>query len=313
VKRNAGIVTAAVLGAALVSGCRSTAATEERRTIRYLSWTTAGSFSNDLIARLGAALPDARVETEHTSGSLVVVSSVNEGKGDFGFSTADIAYTAYRRGIDQAQYPHTNLRAIAVRWVNSIYAIVPSTSDVRTIADLRGKRVGVSVQGSGYELLTRLILETYGLSYADMQARFVEADRLTDALRNRELDAIMLSATPLSDLSKVRDAGFRVVPLDRDAVKRLQSQYPFVKTVTLDRDGLGPRDSMTVGVDSVLVCRADLDEPAAYQLTKVLYQILSDLARSEPAIDPGNASATPIPLHPGAARFYREQEVLNES
>jgi TRAP transporter TAXI family solute receptor len=181
------------------------------------------------------------------------------------------------------------------------------------VSDLRGKRVGVSVQGSGYELLTRITLEAYGIRYADMEPRFVEADELIDALRRGELDAVMMSATPLSPLSAVRQGHFRVLPIDRDAVKRMQAQYPFVKRVPLDRDGIGSRDQMTVGVDSVLVCRADLDEPTAYALTKAFYGLLSDLARKEPAIDPANASATPIPLHPGAARFYREQEVLNGS
>jgi TRAP-type uncharacterized transport system substrate-binding protein len=111
----------------------------------------------------------------------------------------------------------------------------------------------------------------------------------------------------------MRQQGMRVVPLDRDALQTLQGQFPFVKTVALDRDGLGSRDQFTVGVDSVLVCRADLDDQTAYALTKAFYGLLSDAAKTQPGIDPDNASATPIPLHPGAARFYREQEVLNES
>jgi TRAP-type uncharacterized transport system substrate-binding protein len=72
-----------------------------------------------------AALPDFDVVNEETSGSLVVLSSLQEGKGDFGFSLADAAYVAYRHGSNRIR-PHTNVRAIAVRWVNSFYAIVPA-------------------------------------------------------------------------------------------------------------------------------------------------------------------------------------------
>src|SRR4029077_20037296 len=111
------------------------------------------------------------------------------------------------------------------------------------------------------------------------------------------------------------EAGLQVIPIDRQIVNNVRAQYPFVKVVPLETKLAPGTDQITVGVDSVLVCRAGLEEPIAYELTKAFYGLLSDLAREQPsaAINPGNASATPIPLHPGAARFYREQEISNES
>jgi len=311
--RRIGVIALALLCAVALSGCRREVTTQEHRTLRYLTWTSVGQFSNDLIARVGHALPGTQVETEHTSGSLVVLSYLQHGKGDFGFSLADVAYTAYRRGIEPELFPHTNLRAIAVRWVNAVYVVVPQASDIRRVEDLKGKRVGVVPQGSAGELLSGMILEAHHLTYADVKPRFIPVDQLIPALQAGELDAIMPSATPVSDFAELRQSRLRVVPLGKDAIKELQGQFPFVKTVTLERDGLGPTGTMTVGVDSVLVCRADLDDRTAYELTKAFYGLLSDAAKTQPGIDPENASATPIPLHPGAARFYREQEVLNES
>jgi TRAP transporter TAXI family solute receptor len=301
-----------------LAGCRQTAAAAPRRTLRYLTYLTpnsTGSFSADLVARVKTALPNVDVVNEETSGSLVVLSSIQEGKGDFGFSLADAAYVAYRRGLEPNLTPHTNVRAIAVRWINALYAVVPRESSYKTMADFRGKRVGIMPRGSAGELLTRLVLEAHGVQYSDVTPTFVDVDQLTE-LREGRLDVAILTATPVSNLdADVAKSGLRVVPLQPDVVSRVRGQYPFVKIVPLERDLTGKPDLVTVGVDSVLVCRADLDESVVYELTKAFYVLLSDRARAQPgvAIDPSNMSATPIPLHPGAARFYREQEVLNES
>jgi TRAP transporter TAXI family solute receptor len=287
--------------------------------LKYLTYLTpsTGSLSSDFVTRVKAALPNIDVVNEETSGSLVVLSALQERKGDFGFSLADAAYLAYRHGIEPNASPYTNVRAIAVRWVNSFYAIVPRASPYRTLADLRGKRIAVMPRGSAGELLTRLMLEAHGLQYSDVKPSFIDTDedRLT-ALREGRLDVVTVTATPVSNLlAEITRAGFRVIPIQREVVSRVRSQYPFVKVTPLNDEMAGGVDQITVGVDSVLVCRADLDEPIAYELTKAFYGLLSDLVRAQPsaAINPGNASATPIPLHPGAARFYREQEISNES
>jgi TRAP transporter TAXI family solute receptor len=285
-----------------------------RQVIRYLSWTTAGTVSADLVARVQAALPDVTVTTEHTSGSLVILSSIQHGKGDFGFSYADVAYTAYRRGMEDDPYPHTNLRAVGVRWVIAVYAIVSQSSGIRTLSDLKGKRVGVVPKGSAAELLTRMMLDASGLRYSDIKPQFLDNDRLTEDLREGSLDAVMWSAPALANVRDAIASGrFRVLSLAGDIVGRLRAQYPFIKVVPLEAALTGSPSSVTVGVDSILVCRADLEESIAYVLAKSFYAQLSDLARTQPDIDPENASATPIPLHPGAARFYREEEILNES
>jgi uncharacterized protein len=306
---------ALLMAGATLAGCRQNAAAPQR-TLRYLTWTSSGSFSFDLVARVSAALPDVQVVTEQTSGSLVVLSSVQQGKGDFGFSLADVAYLAYRRGIDPDPFPHTNVRAIGTRWINALYAAVPRNSDIRTMADFKGKRIGIVPRGSAGELLTRLMLEAHGLQYGDVKPTFLEVDRLTTELRQGRIDVAILTGTPLSNLhADITEAGLQIVPIQREVVSKIRGQYPFVKVVPLNAELSPGADLITVGVDSILVCRADLEEPIAYELTKAFYGLLSNLAREQPsvAINPGNASATPIPLHPGAARFYREQEISNES
>src|SRR5262245_2012999 len=95
-------ITAALLVSGTLAGCRRVSPSPSKRTLKYLTYLTpsTGSFSSDLVTRVKAALPNVDVINEETSGSLVVLSALQERKGDFGFSLADAAYVAYRHGIE---------------------------------------------------------------------------------------------------------------------------------------------------------------------------------------------------------------------
>ena len=98
-------------------------------------------------------------------------------------------------------------------------------------------------------------------------------------------------------------------------MRRIRADYPFLKPAIIPRGTYTGQtgDIATVGVDNVLVCREDLPEEIVYRLTKAFFAALPELSRVHAAamlIDPDQAPATPIPLHPGAARYYREREIL---
>jgi hypothetical protein len=282
--------------------------------LRFLAWTSTGPFSSDLIARFNT-LPNVKIVTEQTAGSLVVVSALQDGRGDFGFSQADVVYLAYRRGIEPNMQPHTNLRAVAVRWINSLNVVVPRDSSIHGVEQLKGMRVGIVPAGSAGELFTRIVLDAHGLAYSSIQPTFIENDEMPSHMLRGELDAVIMVGTPVTDrFSEPAGSHLRLVPVRRAIINQIRARYPFVKLVDI-RTGEGSRSDHadTVGVDSVLVCRKDLSEEIVYQLTKEFASLLSNVSRSAPQLagfDPDAASATPIPLHPGAARYYREQQML---
>jgi len=304
-----------VLSGVLAAACGShDPGTPAPRILRYLTPASTGAFSAGLTGRVQTAMPDVDVQSVHTSGSLVVLSRLQQGTGDFGFSLADVAYMAYRKGLDAEPYPHANLRAIAVRWMSTMYALVPRDGALKSVSDFRGLRVGIVQPGSAGELFTRILLEAHGLSYDNVFPVFTEPEALAAGIKNGTLDAAMYPATPLNDVNSVMERfRLRAIELDRAVVRGLQAEFPFIKSVSLDTGLVGSSGRLSVGVDSVLVCRADLDEQLVYGLTRVFYSILSDMSRTQSGVDPNTAAAAPIPLHPGAARFYREQQVLNES
>ena len=103
--------------------------------------------------------------------------------------------------------------------------------------------------------------------------------------------------------------------LTPDAVDHLRSAFPFFKPATIPKGTYKGQDDdlITVGIDGLLLCRDDLPEALVYAMTRSLFDALPSLARSQPSarlINVNRAPTTPIPLHPGAARYYRERDLF---
>jgi TRAP transporter TAXI family solute receptor len=316
-RRRVGAVCAALLASLCTAACWSGAAATPPPQ-RLILWSgIAAGFTNDLIRRFNIALPQTHVDLQATSGGVVVVSAVDGGQGQLGLAQSDVVYLAYRRGIERNLYPHKNLRAIAVLWVNTLYVLVRRDSPFQSIDDLKGRPVGVIVPGTSGEFSTRILLGAHGMSYADVKPIFEPTGDLVPKLGSGRIDAVF-SANPVM-LQAARELNqtvpLRLLPVGRTVINRLRGSYPFLKPVTVAANQL-PGQSQpieTLGAEWLLVCRSDLSEDLVYQLTRAFFEQLPALARDHgeaALIDPEQAPAAPIPLHAGAARFYREREIL---
>jgi TRAP transporter TAXI family solute receptor len=310
-------ITAALLLLSLCSSaCSSGAAAPRAQELTLLSGIAAG-FTNDLIKRFNVALPQTHIQLKASSGGVAVVSSVDSGEGELGLAQSDVTYLAYRRGIEKNLYPHKNLRAIAVLWVNTFYVLVRADSRFHSVTDLKGQRVGVIRPGTSGEFSTRIVLAAHGMSYADVKTIFEPTDTLMPMLAKGEIDAVF-SANPLM-LDTVHTLSqtvpLRLLPIGRTEVNKLRSSYPFLRPATVAAHKLAGQNQPieTLGSEWLLVCRSDLSEELVYQLTREFFAQLPALAKDHgeaALIDPEQAPATPIPLHAGAARYYREREIL---
>jgi len=307
---------AVLLASLCTTACTSGSAATRPQQLTLWSGIAA-DFTNDLIKRVNVALPQTHVNLQTTSGGVVVVSAVDSGQGQLGLAQSDVVYLAYRRGIEQHMYPHKNLRAISVLWVNTLYVLVRADSSFRSITDLKRRRVGIIVPGTSGEFSTRIVLGAHDMSYDDIQPIFEPTRTLMPKLGSGEIDAVF-SANPLM-LSEARTLSqtvpLRLLPIDRTVTNRLRGSYPFLKPVTVAANQLvGENQAVeTLGSEWLLVCRSDLSEELVYQLTRSFFELLPALAREHgeaALIDPEQAPATPIPLHAGAARYYREREIL---
>ena len=292
------LLVRAVVGLLVSSVCGTAACSSGSAAPRVQELTLwsgiAASFSEDLVQHFNAALPQTHMRLQVSPGGIRVVSDVDAGRGDLGLAQSDVVYLAYRRGIELNRYPHKNLRAIAVLWVNNIYVLVRRDSPLHSIKDLKGRRVGIIMPGTAGEFSTRTVLSAYGMSYSDVHVQHEPTNQIVPKLGRGEL---------------------RLLQIEPGVIKGLRGSYPFLRPVIVPADELpgqaGPVE--TLGAEWLLVCRSGLSEDLVYQLTKEFLAQLPDLATSHgeaALIDPDQALATPIPLHPGAARYYREREVL---
>lgn len=316
--RSSAIAAAAVLFSCS-SGCTRPPALPPA-TITILTGGTGGSFYP-----LGAALAEIysgriaglRAVAQSTVASVFNVQAIENGKADMAFTQGDVAYFAYRRGTEENPHPHTKLRGIAVLWANTVQLVVPRNSGIHTVSDLVGRRVAVGSPASGTQMVARIVIEGHGLSYSAVRSEQLSFSEAVGRMQQETLDAAFVVASyPVSAVTEMNTAfGVRLVPVGRTSATRIQMDYPFIKPITIPAKTYAGQDAdlPTLGVDNILVCREDLAEDLVYHLTRVLFDSIGPLSSSDAGarlIDPEDGPATPIPLHPGAARFFREREIL---
>jgi TRAP transporter TAXI family solute receptor len=215
---------------------------------------------------------------------------------------------------------HTTLRGIAVLYTSAFHIVVRRDSPLKAITDLRGKRVGMvltSTDPRAGPARLDLVFNAYGVSMDELQVVRMTIGEVTDALLTRRVDsALVPTGFPHPAIvDATARVGIRMLDVDEPAAAKVRARAPFFKPVMIP-GGTYPEQPgaiHTVGYETMLLCREGLDEEIVYRLTKTFFEALPDLARSHDImrqVDPDRASATVIPLHPGAARYYRERQLL---
>ena len=251
-----------------------------------------------------------------TTGSGFNVQAIEEGRAELAFSQADVAYLALQEGTTGHLQPYRRLRAIAVLYVNAVQIATLRQSDIRRLGDLAGRRIGVGAPDSGTEVAAGIILRAHMLQDRVI-ADPVTFEDVAFRMQNRAIDVgFLVSSYPIPALTRLNAAvGIRLLPIALDWANRIRDDYPFYRPIVVPAGSYAGQegDVPTIGVDNLLICRNDLPDELVYNLTRVLFDSLPELTAAHPAaaaIDPELASAAPIPLHSGAARFYRERQLF---
>jgi TRAP transporter TAXI family solute receptor len=136
-------------------------------------------------------------------------------------------------------------------------------------------------------------------------------------LADGTVDAEFITGAYPADLvgAALAAPGARLVPIQGSGISDLKEKYPFLRPVVIPANTYGQADAIrTVGVDVLFICRESLSEDIVYRMLTTFFDGIQDLAQRQPvfrSVSLSQAPATPIPLHPGAARFYRERELFN--
>ncbi len=290
------------------------------RSLLLLTGPSTGAY-----APLGQALADAynkrvprlRVTAQSTDGPRGAGENaqlLENGKADLGFSRADLAFQVFRRSAG-AGAAGSHLRSIAVLYTNAMHVLVRRASGITRGEDIRGHRLQVTEDGSG-GALPRFVLEAYGLTLNDVQS--VDNPRNALArLKSGDLDVrVFASAYPLPGIDDVGESSeVALLSLSAEVVERLRSRFSFFKPAVIPKGTYRGQsaDVQTVGIDGLLLCRDTMPEDLVYELTRGLFEAINEQSPAQNftrLINTTNAPATPVPLHPGAARYYRERDLF---
>ena len=256
-----------------------------------------------------------------SAGSVANVNAVASGQLESGFSQADVATWAHTgTGVWEGRPAVTGLRLIANLYPESVHIVARKGAGIRTVADLKGKRVALDEPGSGTLINARAILAAYGLKDADLKPEYIKPNQAGDKLKDGSLDAFFFTggwpAGAISELASA-GAGIELVPIEgaqADAIRRASS---FFAPDTIPADtykGVGAVRTLAVGAQWVTSDKVDAN--LVYEIVKSLF---SDAGQK--AMGAGHAKGkfitkenavqgAGIPFHPGAARYYREVGVL---
>jgi TRAP transporter TAXI family solute receptor len=277
-----------------------------RATVRLVLDT---NFGDALARQYERLLPNVRVEVVDAVGSVPTVAAIQRGDADLGFVFADVAYFGYVEAAQEAANPPFQVRGIASLEPVPFHLLVRAGVHANGPGDLGPYRVGIGTALSGQTLLARLLFDGYKLTRSVPQK-----DRRQDLLAG--VDATFATSYyPAPTVTEAMKHGARLLPIDGAVAAQIRREYPFIRSVTIP-GGTYPGQSddvTTIGIGRLLIASRALDEDVAHDLTRVFIESLptisSSIHTSFRLTNLEQASATPIPLHPGAARYYREREL----
>jgi TRAP transporter TAXI family solute receptor len=250
---------------------------------------------------------------EVTGASVENMGLIATGDADLGIALADTVAQAYSGTgrFEGQQLPM--IRGLASMYSNMVHIVALEGSGITSLEDLRGMRVSVGAPGSGTEINAEAILSANGITYDDIEEQRLNFNETADALANGDIDAGFWSvgAPTSSILNLATTQSIVVIELTDEQMAAAQEAEPLFARTTLAAgtyDGVG--DTAVLGVPNVLAVSSEMSEDLAYEITRAMFEHIDDLRAVHPAANQTTVeftlSATPVPLHAGAIRYYEE-------
>jgi TRAP transporter TAXI family solute receptor len=242
---------------------------------------------------------------------------IAEGEIEIAFSQADVTAWAYNGELMFDGKPLKNIRAIAALYPETLQLVVSKESGIKTLADLKGKKVGVGAPGSGVEGDVRTVLNSVGLKYDEMSVDFLDFGATSSRFKDNQIDAgFVVAGVPTSalmDLTTTKDVN--LLSFDKEAIDTITKSNPFfvVNTIPAGTYRGIDTDTTTLSVMAILITSDSVPEDVIYNFTKGLFDNIADVQGSHAMARNIKLETATIgltaPLHPGAAKFYKEAGV----
>ena len=307
-----------VLAISLVMGMLSFGMAAERQFIAIATGGTGGTYyplGGALAQMLSNNVEGLIVTAQTGNASIANCNLISRGQIETAFSQANTTYWSYSAtGILKDAQPITNLRGIASLYPETIHIIANKASGIKTIEDLKGKRVGVGAPNSGTAADAEIILNAHGITFDDIKADFLSFNEVAQRLIDGQIDAGFTTAgfptSSIINIATKRD--IVLIPMSAEKIKELVEAIPYYGATVIP-GGLYKgvdEDVPALATPALWICDAKLSPTLVYKMTKALWEHRDVLEKVhsqgknitlETALD-----GIGIPLHPGAESYYKE-------
>lgn len=289
--------------------------------------TIASAISNPPGARAcdiggSCGVPGLIAVAQATLGSVANVQAIQSGDLESGLVQADVAFNAFSgKGSFTGKKRMTNLRAIANLYPEALHIVVRRDSPIKSVRDLKGRRVSLDLDGSGTRALALMVLDGYGVDPRKLKQVNSQIGPAADRIRLKSIDAFFfVGGFPVSALLRLaRDAPVRLIPVDGKEGEAIRKKESFLTATRIPADTYrGVAETATVSVNAQWVVSSKVDDETVYGVTLALWhsgtrRLLDGSVpaaqgiRSERALE-----GLALPLHPGAARYYLDHGMLKD-
>lgn len=260
------------------------------------------------------------VTAQATGASAENLRLVNKGDAEFAIVQNDVMDYAYNGTdiFDGEKLP--NIMTIATLYPEVVQIAASKSSGIKTISDMKGKRVSVGDAGSGTEFNAKQIFEAYGLTFNDIKKSNLSFKESSDGLQNGTLDACFITAgVPNAALQELAiSSDIALIPLGKTQTEEILKKYAYYTVTTVPAgtyNGINT-DVKALAIKSTLAVSSKLDDDTVYEMTKILFEKQSDLAMAHSKgkeLDIKYAvEGVSVPFHPGAIKYYEEMGIKVE-
>ena len=273
-----------------------------------------------LASVLSKHVPGMSATAEVTGGSVDNLKLVGTGKPYVGFSMADAAKDA-KDGEDKFKGKPVDLRNLLILYPNLMHVVTVESTGIKSMKDLKGKRVSTGSPGSATEVMAFRLLEAAGLDKdKDVKRERLSVAESVNAVKDRKIDAFFwvggLPTAAVTDLAN--SPGMKIVMVDNSAeVAAMNKKYGnlyFAANIPKETySGMG-KDNKVAGVANILVVNANMPDDEAYKIVKAVFDNKLDLVRTHKeyinvTLENQKQNSTPIAYHPGALKYFKEKNI----
>ncbi|MCR5481410.1 MAG: TAXI family TRAP transporter solute-binding subunit [Clostridia bacterium] len=313
------VVLLAIAMIAVLAGCGSSGSGENADNaapakLRFVTGGESGTYYafGSVIAQHATNNAGIEVVGVVGNGSQANIMELEDKNAELAFCQSDVMAYAYE-GTNLFDTPVDCFSTVAVLYTEQVQ-IVTLDENIKTVADLKGKKVSIGAAGSGVYFNAVDILAAYGLSEDDIEPTYQSFGDSADSLKDGKIDAAFVVAgaptTAITDLATTKNVS--LVSLDDEHIAKLLDASPYYTECTISKDTYGTaEDVKTVGVGAVILARNDVSEDAIYALCKDIFDNAANLTDSHAKYAELNleyaTSCTTVPYHPGAAKYFEEK------